>query len=783
MIRGLTALSGVAIVAGMLGWAALVQPEQRAPAAPGDKPNILVYMIDTLRADELGCYGAAVTKTPAIDRFARQGVVFVNAHSAAPATRPSIASFFTGVASPAHGLEKNLVGFLPKEPGGMPRAHELLRAQGYYTVGIVANPNVDAFFGFARGWDAYHGLYERKPLPGQPAPRSDDLVTTADMVVDRVREEIDKAPRDKPFYLFVLSIDPHDPYTPPAPYDTMYDKDADAKRDGSINVLQQQFDAAVKAGRPPTPTVERIRALYRGEVSFADEQFGRLLDWMAERGILDRTLVALTADHGEEFLEHGRRGHGHTLFQEQLRVPLVLRHPALFQPGRIDEPVSLLDLSATLVLAGGASKPDYWTGRDLRQGVRPATIFAAQNSVDGLRRAVRFGNEKLIRDEKSGQQDAYDLIADPGELHPMQGDAKRRADRALGAQLRKFQEANKAILESYARHSADAQPDRTPDELVRKLKALGYVGEETGAEPADGPSTRPAATGESSTGGRTAPPLAGRSDARDTTERRGGPGLIATLLGLWTCGLLLGAVCLPQRQVAWVFWRFLVLLAISASIAVAAFVTFGAVEAPAWVGPVVGVTVVAGGMAWLGALLRTGGQPLGPVAGRLGALVALAGVGLAAYWFAAQAGVLPTRFDSAQLAAVAAAAVVIGAGSLAAMLGHAYLTAKSMPIEPLRRIVGVYGLAVAAHGVCGGLVCWSLLVAQGVGSDPFQTAVVMMYVLGGLAAPVAFALMAWQAVAVRNTQSTTGIMYFAMVTNFAGTLALCFLLRSAGAIG
>lgn len=779
MLRAWVGLGGVVVLAGLAGGLTASPARALAPDAGVEKPNILVYMIDTLRADELGCYGARVTKTPAIDRFASQGALFVNAHSAAPATRPSIASFFTGVPSPAHGLEKNLIGFLPKEPGGLPRVHELLKEQGYYTVGIVANPNVDAFFGFARGWDAYHGLYERKPLPGQPAPRSGDLVTAADMIVDRVREEIDKAPRDRPFYIYVLSIDPHDPYTPPAPYDTMYDPDADAQRDGSIEVLQKQFDAAVREGRPPTPTVERIRSLYRGEVSFADAHFGRLMDWMMERGLLDRTLVALTADHGEEFLEHGRRGHGHTLFQEQLRVPLVVRHPGSFAPLRVEEPVSLLDLSATLVLVGGGQKPGFWTGRDLRGTVRPATIFAAQNSVDGLRRAVRFGEEKLIRDEKSGRQDAYDLAADPGEQHPIQGEGKRRADRALGGQLRKFQEANRDVFDTYARRGAEARPDSTPDELIRKLKALGYVGEEPEAGPGGGPASQPAS--RSGVGGRGAPPLAGGADAPPAWQRGRGLDVIPTLLGLWTCGLLLGATCLPQRQVAWVFWRFLVLLVLAALAALAMFVAFDPDGVSRWLGWGVGAAVAAGGATWLGALLRTGGQPLGPVAGRVGPVVAGVGVAVVTYQFATQAGILPLQRAATQAAALAAAALVIGAGSLAAMLGHAYLTAKAMPIDPLRRIVAVYGVAGAAHAVLGIAVCWPLLGAGSGGwVDPFWFAVGLLYAVGGLAAPVAFAIMAWQSVIVRNTQSTTGIMYFAMVTNFAGTLALCFLLRFTG---
>lgn len=259
--------------------------------------------------------------------------------------------------------------------------------------------------------------------------------------------------------------------------------------------------------------------------------------------------------------------------------------------------------------------------------------------------------------------------------------------------------------------------------------------------------------------------------------------MIPTLLSMWTCGLLLAAVLMPQEKVAWAYWRFTVLLSIVAVVAVACFVVLSEVET---LGSrtmiiVAAIESVLAAALWLGLLLRSGGKPMSAVSGRIGPLAALVGGLFCMHGFATAARVLDVPPGLWAGAALLMSAGVVGLGTTAAMLGHAYLTAKTMPIDPLRRTVAGYGVVVALHLIAGAGVCWQVLAAsRGMRVDPFWTAVVIMYGLIGLAAPVFFAIMAWQAVAVRNTQSTTGIMYFAMVLNFIGTLALCFLLRGEG---
>jgi uncharacterized membrane protein len=262
--------------------------------------------------------------------------------------------------------------------------------------------------------------------------------------------------------------------------------------------------------------------------------------------------------------------------------------------------------------------------------------------------------------------------------------------------------------------------------------------------------------------------------------------VISTLLGMWTCGLLLSAIIVQQEKVDWTYWRFTALVLLVAAVAMTAFACFAE---PTVVGgrPLLiaaGGLVVLGAAIQLGVLLRTAGKPLPSLSGRIGPCLGLAAGLFVTYGFAAGTGILQASRAGWAEAAVGLSAAVVGLGTMAAMLGHAYLTAKAMPIDPLRRLVGAYGIAVGLQVVVGSIICWKylapLMSARPVGIDPFWTAVAVMYGLVGVAASVLFAIMAWQSVNVRNTQSTTGIMYFAMVMNFIGSLALCFLLRGEG---
>jgi arylsulfatase len=431
-------------------------------------PDILVFMVDTLRARELGCYGAQVTRTPYIDRFAAEAELFERASTPSPATRPAIASLITGVAPYVHGVE-TLQTYLSEATDRLARLPELLRQQGYTTAALVANPNVDTVFGFEHGFDVFRGLYRARS--GLTPAYAQDLVATAPRVVTEVESLIDELPADRPLFLFVLSIDPHAPYSPPPPYDGLYDGRAVGGNAGSMNSLIR-FDRDLRANGAPDPSV--IVSLYRGEVSYTDAFFGKLVRVLESRERLDRTLVVFTADHGEEFLEHGRRGHGQAVYEEISHIPLIVRHPGLFGSGvRRDDHVDLLDLSATLLAAAGVPKPSYWLGRDLSQPLTERPVFTTNRIKDWQYAAVRLGDYKLIDNEALETTELYDLANDPQERNPLAPDEGPRDE--LLAALAAFRERTAILHKQMVSGSISLDEGAVPEEIMEQLKGLGYV--------------------------------------------------------------------------------------------------------------------------------------------------------------------------------------------------------------------------------------------------------------------------------------------------------------------
>lgn len=445
-----------------------------APLEPERPPNILVYMIDTLRAPELGTYGSTITHTPVIDALARDSTLFERAKAPTPTTRYSIASLLAGVPPEVHGVEQ-ASGVLPAGPSPLAWLPELLREEGYWTAAVVANPNVDAIFGFDRGFDTFVGLYEERSDLRIGRPR--DLTHTAPAVIRRALEVIDAAPQGRPFFLFVLSIDPHGPFTPPAPWDTHYDPrlaGAGAGRLASLRI----FDRRQRAGEPVD--VDKLLALYRGEISFADASLAELLDGLRARHLLDETLFALTADHGEEFLEHGLRGHGRTIHEETVHIPLLMRHPGHFEAGhRRGDPVDLLDLGATLAWMGGASPPDYWPGRDLRGELTPRAIFgSSRNTPEHHYASVERDGFKRIENERTGEALLFDLRDDPREQKPLDESAHAERSAALGAELASFRRESAALRERLIGAGAAAIPEEElPADIRARLESLGYIEE------------------------------------------------------------------------------------------------------------------------------------------------------------------------------------------------------------------------------------------------------------------------------------------------------------------
>jgi arylsulfatase A-like enzyme/Flp pilus assembly protein TadD len=393
---------------------------------------VVLVSIDTLRADRLPVYGYARGRTPALDAFARDAVIFERAFAQAPQTLPSHASMFTGTLPFEHKVRDNL-GFTLAE--GTPTLASLFRAAGYRTGGFVSAYVLRSETGIAQGFEVYNAEFPRASAersPGQVQRGGLETLAAAERWLDSLA--------DDRFFLFFHIYEPHKPYAPPAQYERM------------------------------DP--------YDGEVAFSDEIVGRLLDSLKRRGWYTDATVIVTADHGEGLGDHGEEEHGLFLYDETIRVPWLIKLPdARASGGRIPDPVQHVDLVPTIAGLAGLPVPDGLGGRDLSPAldgsgrIEPRGIYA-----EALYPRYHFGWSELfaLRDErykfiKAPRPELYDLARDPQERTNLYAERAQAAG-ALQAGL-------DALL---AGRGVDS-PSAVSDEDRERLAALGYVG--TGANP------------------------------------------------------------------------------------------------------------------------------------------------------------------------------------------------------------------------------------------------------------------------------------------------------------
>ena len=391
--------------------------------------SVLLVTIDTLRADRLGCYGDTAARTPRLDALAAQGTLFERAFTPAPITLPAHASLFTGLIPPAHGVRGN--GAFALAPG-KPTLAEALRAHGLATGAFVGGFPLSRRFGLDRGFDHYDDrLAKAAGVNFDFAERrAVDVVTAALAWL---------AGHPGPVFAWVHLFDPHAPYAPPAAFAT-----------------------------PGDP--------YRGEIASVDAAVGRLLDaWDARP---ERSAVAVTADHGEAFGEHGEESHSLFVYDVTLHVPLIVRGPQVAAGRRADEPVSLTDLAATLIALAGA--PRALPGSNILAPARGRALYAetlAPRLDFGWSdlRSVREGRYKLIR---APRPELYDVVADPAESRDLAGSEPATVSRLAAA------------LDGVLAAAGEGESRRDVDpETAERLRALGYVQAPlaggTGADPKD----------------------------------------------------------------------------------------------------------------------------------------------------------------------------------------------------------------------------------------------------------------------------------------------------------
>jgi arylsulfatase A-like enzyme/Tfp pilus assembly protein PilF len=405
------------------------------PAKPkAARPNVILITIDTTRADRMGFLGSDRGITPNLDAFAKQGIVFTRAYSHVPLTTPSHATILTGTYP-----QFNHISDLGDPVGkSIPYLPAILHQHGYATAafvgGAVLDPR-DAAPGFDRGFDTYDaGFHQQTPGEG----RYDSVERRASVVVDHATAWLAKHPK-RPVFLWVHLYDPHDPYDPPEPYKTKY------------------------AANP-----------YDGEIAYADANVGRLLDELRKRFVYDNSIVAIMADHGEAFGEHGEREHGVFLYDETIHVPLLLRLPAQRDAGmRIDERVGLADVAPTILQTVGIPAPPQMQGTSLTGMTKMPTdraIYAESEYAHiaygwAILRSWRSGKYLFVQAPK---RELYDQTSDPGALNNVASDAAAVAD-TLSSQLDEFH--RKTSSTSVAKSAADPK-------AAENLRALGYVSSE-----------------------------------------------------------------------------------------------------------------------------------------------------------------------------------------------------------------------------------------------------------------------------------------------------------------
>jgi arylsulfatase A-like enzyme/Flp pilus assembly protein TadD len=403
-----------------------------------EHPNVVIVTFDTTRADHLGTYGFAVAHTPTIDRLAAEGVRFDNAISAAPITAVSHATIMTGLLPPAHGVRDN--GSFALGDGAVTLA-ERFKDAGYETHAYVSAIVLNRRYRLDQGFDTYNDDLWGEDEPKLFMIRERPAAETIDRVLDWYGKR-DLAAGKKPFFLWVHLFDPHEPHRPPA------------------------WARAITA------------TTYDASIAYADRELGRLVEALRASGELERTVFVFTADHGESLGEHNESTHAIFVYRATTHVPLIIRYPPLFAPGKVyPGPVRSVDIAPTLLNIA------HLAGADLTQGVDLTSMARGDEPVRDLPQysesklaelgfgmaplfAVRSGGYTYIRAPKP---ELYDLKRDPDELRNLYGDPtyQSKAD-ALNVEL-------DDLMKASAAHAISAETTSMSKETMQNLQSLGYL--------------------------------------------------------------------------------------------------------------------------------------------------------------------------------------------------------------------------------------------------------------------------------------------------------------------
>jgi arylsulfatase len=444
--------------------------QKRGAPSQGGRPNVVLVVVDALRADRLHCYGYSRETSPSIDRLAGEGVLFPDAMAQGAETLNSVPLILSGRLPGAKGMAwRDAAGLKYSLPGPeTPTLAELLRKQGYTTAMISVNPVLRMEPAVVRGFDTVDAPYDVGPAW---------VLASSDELNRRALAWFDHRPRPQaPFFVYLHYLDPHGEYRPPSDC-CVLGRPGYTAHDDEINDALNQLpedrlapgvtDRLLNAAGLTRADIARLSDLYDDEVLYSDRCFGQLLEKLKELGVYDNTLIVVTADHGEAFLEHDDVKHRASLYQELLHVPLIIKGPGIRGGRRMDQLAASVDIAPTVLEALGVSGASSMSGRSLygalaRGGRLPAALglaeIPAQNGY-----ALRDGKLKLIL--ARGRSELYDLSQDPGERHDLAAAHPEEVARLTGLLRRMLAQRTEG-----ARNTDPLTPEQ-----VQTLKSLGYL--------------------------------------------------------------------------------------------------------------------------------------------------------------------------------------------------------------------------------------------------------------------------------------------------------------------
>ncbi len=431
-------------------------------AALDAETNVVIILIDALRSDHLGAYGYDLDTSPNLDEFARESVVFKNSFSQSTHTKPSTASLFTSLYPSQHGVmrgnHRDAQGnfFSDVLDEDFKTMAEYLTEAGFDCAGFLDQGQLHDYMGFSQGF-TYYNSYLRQ--------------------AEQINKEFFRwlpANKHRKFFAYLHYLDVHAPYAPPPEYRDLFMNGKSSlvvpEQVADWRKFKKKFDKMKDRLGPED--FDQLRALYDAEIRAMDDDLAVLFNRMKKEGVYDNSLIIITADHGDSFMEHGEIDHGTTLYEEVLRVPLIVRFPGAAHTGVIDTPVQSIDVLPTILdylkiekgnaLLMGESVLSFI---DKPESGRKNPIFSERMHL----LSIRKGDYKLIYNRNLEYAELYDLAKDPGEQNNLFEDSGRLA----------LAEALKRELLEWSTGIQEIKPAGTGVRLdtktIEKLKSLGYI--------------------------------------------------------------------------------------------------------------------------------------------------------------------------------------------------------------------------------------------------------------------------------------------------------------------